>query len=73
MTHPPLQLLRWGWPWSQSVDQPQNLLEQFLRHRDRSHLEYDVAAMAYDPGADLHEFFPQARQQPVLDSLGRGQ
>lgn len=26
MTHPPLQLLRWGWPWSQSIDQPQNFL-----------------------------------------------
>ena len=32
MTHPPLQLLRWGRPWSQSVDQPQDFLEQFLRH-----------------------------------------
>jgi hypothetical protein len=57
MTHPPLQLLRWGWPWSQSIDQPQNLLAQFLRHRDLGHLEYDVAAMAHDPGADLYEFF----------------
>ena len=45
-THPSLQLLRWGWPWSQSIDQPQNFLEQFLRHRDLGHLEDDVASMA---------------------------
>src|SRR5208282_2640884 len=32
MTHPLLQLLRWGWSWSQSIDQPQDLLEQFLRN-----------------------------------------
>jgi hypothetical protein len=32
------------------VDQPQN---KFLRYRDLGHLEYDVAAMAHDPGADL--------------------
>jgi hypothetical protein len=69
MTHPPLQLLRWGWPWSQSVDQPQDFLEQFLRHRDLGHLEDDVAAIAHDLGAGLHEFFPQARQRPLLDRL----
>jgi hypothetical protein len=39
MAHPPLQLLRWGWSWSQSIDQPQDLLEQFLRYRDLGHLE----------------------------------
>jgi hypothetical protein len=54
--------LRWGWPWSQSGDQPQDFMEQSSRHRDLSHLEDDVAAMAHNLGADLHEFFPQARQ-----------
>src|SRR6266568_3870976 len=73
MTHPHLQLLRWGRSWSQSVDQPQDFLKQFLRHRDLGHLEDDVAAMAYDLGADLHEFFPQARQRPLLDRLRQSQ
>jgi len=73
ITHPPLQLLRWGWSWSQSIDQPQDLLEQFLRHRDLGHLEDDVAAMAHDLGADLHELFPQASQRPLLDCLRQSQ
>ena len=30
----PFQSLRWSRSWSQSVDQPQDCLEQFLRHRD---------------------------------------
>src|SRR3981081_3536369 len=33
MTHPTFPALRWSWPWSQSVDQPQDYLEQFLGHR----------------------------------------
>ena len=66
MTHPPLQLLRWGGSWSQSIDQPQDLLEQFLRHRDLGHLEHDVAAMADDLDADLHDFLPQAGQRSLL-------
>ncbi len=73
MTHPPLQLLRWGWSWSQSIDQPQDLLEQFLRHRDLGPLEDDVAAMAHDLGADLHELVPQASQRPLLDRLRQSQ
>src|ERR1700688_2849271 len=43
----PSQSLRRGGSWSWSVDQPQSLLEQFLRHRDLGHLDYDVAAMAH--------------------------
>jgi hypothetical protein len=39
MTHP-LQLLRWGWPRSQSIDPPQYILEQFPR--DLGHLEMTV-------------------------------
>ena len=73
MTHPPLQLLRWGWPWSQPIDQPQDFLEQFLRHRDLGRLEDDVAAMAHDLGADLHEFFPQAGQRPLFYRLRQSQ
>ena len=68
-----LQSLRWGWPWSHSIDQPQNLLEQFLRHRDLGHLEDDVAAMAHDLGVDLDELLPQARQRPLLDCLRQSQ
>jgi len=73
MMHPTVPVLRWGWPWSQSDDQPQDFLEQFLRHRDLGHLEDDVAVMAHDLGADLHEFFPQAGQRPLLDRLGQSQ
>jgi hypothetical protein len=73
MTHPLLQLLCWGRSWSQSVDQPQDFLEQFLRHYDLGHLEDDVAAMAHDLRADLHEFFPQARKRRLLDRLRQSQ
>jgi (p)ppGpp synthase/HD superfamily hydrolase len=45
---------------SQFIDQSQ-FLEQFPRHRVLDHLEDDVAAMAHDPGVDLHESFLQAR------------
>jgi hypothetical protein len=43
MTHP-LQLLRWGWPRSQSIDPPQYILEQFPR--DLGHLEMTYRAPA---------------------------
>src|SRR5450759_4801768 len=56
-----------------SRDQPQNLLEQFPRHRDLGHLEDDVASMAHDLGADLHQFLPQAGQRPLLDHHRRYQ
>jgi hypothetical protein len=45
MTHP-FQLLRWGWPRSQSIDPPQYFLEQFPRHRDLGHLEMTYRAPA---------------------------
>src|SRR6266536_148154 len=73
MTHPTVPVLLWSRSWSQSVDQPQDFLEQFLRQRDLGHLEDDVAAMAHDLGADLHEFFSQARQRPLLDRLRQSQ
>src|SRR6266516_253994 len=73
MTHPPLQFLNWGRSWSQSIDQPQDSLEQFLRHRDLGHLEDDVAAMAHDLGADLDQLLFQARQRPLLDRLRQSQ
>ena len=50
-----------------------DLVEQFLRHRDLGHLEDDVAAMAHDHGADLHELLPQAGQRPLLDRLWQRQ
>src|SRR5580704_11193845 len=60
MTHPLRSVLRLSRSWSQSVDQPQDFLEQFSRHRDLGHLEDGVAGMAHDLGTDLHEFLPQA-------------
>ncbi len=62
ITHPTVPVLRWGWSWSQPVDQPQDFLEQFLRHGDLGHLEDDVAGMRDDLGPDLDELLPQARQ-----------
>lgn len=41
-----------------SSQEPQNLLEQFPRHLDLSHLEDDVAAMAHDLGADVDHSLP---------------
>ena len=43
-------------------------MEQFPRHRDHGHLEDDVAAMAHDLGAYLHEFLLQAGQRPLVGS-----
>ena len=48
MTHPNIQYLRWGWFWSQIVDQPQYFLEQFPRHRDLGHLEDDVPCTRFE-------------------------
>jgi len=69
-THSPHSVLRWGWSSSQSVDQPQDLLEQFSRHRDLGHLEDGVPGMAHDLGADLDQLLPQAGQRPLRDGLG---
>ena len=73
ITHPTVPVLRWGWSWSQPVDQPQDFLEQFPRHRDLGHLEDDVAGMAHDLSPDLDELLLQARQRPVLDRLRQSQ
>ena len=62
MTHPLRSVLRWGRSRSQLIDQPQDLLEQFLRHRDLGHLEDGVAGMAHDLGTDLDQLLPQAGQ-----------
>ena len=70
MTHPTVPILCWGRSWSQSVDQPQDFLEQFPRHRDLGHLEDDVAAMAHDLGADLHEFSPQIGRRLLALTAG---
>src|ERR1019366_3307241 len=48
-------------------------MEQFPRHRDLGHLEYDVASMAHDLGSNFDEFFPQAGQRPLLDPLRQSQ
>ncbi len=48
-------------------------MEQFPRHRDLGHLEYDVASMAHDLGSNFDEFFPQAGQRPLLDRLRHSQ
>jgi hypothetical protein len=39
MIHLARSVLSWGRSWSQSADQPQDLLEQFSRRRDLGHLE----------------------------------
>jgi hypothetical protein len=39
---------RSGRPWSQSVDHPEDFLEQFLRHGNLGDLEDDVAAACAD-------------------------
>ena len=54
-------------------NQPQNLLEQFFRHRDLGHLEDDVAAVVRDLGSYFDEFLPQAGQRPLLDRLRQSQ
>ncbi len=73
MTHPAVPALCRSRSWSQPVDQPQYLLEQFLRHRDLSHLEDGVPSVAHDLGTNLHEFLPQAGQRSLRDRLGQRQ
>ena len=46
--HPTSAALYRSRSWSQFVDQSQDLLEQFLRHRDLGHLEDGVASVAHD-------------------------
>ncbi len=50
--------LRRSGSWSQIINQAQDFLEQFPRHRHLGQLERDVPAMADNFGPDLHQFFP---------------
>jgi hypothetical protein len=57
----------------QVVDPAQEVGEQRPWHRHLGQLEDDVAAVAYDPGADLDQLLAQRRERPVLDIRGQGQ
>ncbi len=57
----------------QFADQLQDLGEQAPWNRDLGHLEGNIAAVAYELGADLDQLLLQAGQRPVLDRLGRRQ
>jgi hypothetical protein len=72
-THPAGPGLCWSRSWSQPVDQPQDLLERFFRHRDLGHLEDGVAGVVHDLGTDLHELLPPAGQRLLRDRLRQGQ
>jgi len=71
--HPTDPALCWSRSWSQLIDQPQDFLEQFSRHRDLGHLEDGVAGVAHDLGADLDQLVPQAGQRLLRDRLGQCQ
>jgi len=73
MTHPTVPALRRGRSWSQSIDQPQDFLEQFSRYRDLSHLDDGVASVPRNLSPDLHKLLPQAGQRPLRDRLEQGQ
>jgi hypothetical protein len=60
-------------PRPESVDPAQDLREQRPWHRHLGQLEHDVAAMAYDPGADLDQLLAQGGQRPMLDPLRHDQ
>jgi hypothetical protein len=51
----PLRTSRMSWP--QLIDPPLNAGEQSARHRNLGQLKHHVAAVAHDPGADLHQLF----------------
>jgi hypothetical protein len=51
---------------AQPNDQPQDLSEHLSRHRDLSHLEGDVTAMADDLRADLDQLLLEAGERPRL-------
>ena len=53
MTHPPLQLLRWGWALVAVHGPAADLLEQFLRHSGLGHWKMTQRPWAHDLGADL--------------------
>ena len=50
------------WLRPEAMDPAQDLVEQLPRHRHLGQLEDDIAAMADDPGADLHQPFAQGRE-----------
>ena len=54
---------------SQAVDPAQDPGEQGARHRHLGELEHDIAAVAHDPGADLHQPLAQGRERPLRDLL----
>jgi hypothetical protein len=57
------------WPLPQVIDPPQGVGKQRPQHRDLGQLEHHVAAVARDPGADLHQLLEQGRERPTLDIL----
>jgi hypothetical protein len=69
----PSRLLSFWRRWPQLGDQPQDVVEHLSRHRDLSHLEDDVAAVAYHLCADFDQLLPQTRQLPGLRRLGNRQ
>ncbi len=58
---------------SQTIDQPQDFLEQAPRYRHFGQLERDVPAMVDDLGSDLDQLLPQRGQRPVLHFLRQSQ
>jgi hypothetical protein len=60
MAHPTPQSLRWSRSWSQSVDQPQDCLEQFLRHRDLFGLGGSGSVFCWQPS-----LCPSIRDHPA--------
>ena len=62
MAHRPLLSLRWSRSWSQSVDQPQGCLEQFLRHRDLVGLGGSGSVFCWQPS-----LCPRIRDLPAGD------
>ena len=63
----------WNRRRSEPVDRAQDVGEQVARDRDLGHLEYDVATVADDLGADFDEFLAQRRQRPLLDGIGHSE
>ncbi len=58
---------------SQIIIQAQDFPKQVPRHGNLRQLEHDVATMADNLGTDLHQFFPQCRQRPMLHFFRQGQ
>ena len=58
---------------SQVINPAQDLLKQASWDRNLGQLESDIATMANDLGADLHQLLSQCRQRPMLHLFGQGQ